>query len=62
MSHDKAENAINAGIKNGTAGKLNSNQDVRKYAHDAYNEAGLTNAQIKSRMAQKDAGHIVAKK
>ena len=61
MSHDKAENAINAGIKNGTAGKLNSNQDVRKYAHVVYKDAGLTNAQIKSRMAQKDAGHIVAK-
>ena len=62
MSYDKAENAINTGIKNGTAGKLQSNQDVRKYAQDVYKEAGLTNAQIKSRMAHKDAGHIIPKK
>ena len=63
MSHGygKESHAINEGIKGGDAGKLKSNQDVRKYAHGVYKESGLTNAQIKSRMAHKDAGHIVAK-
>jgi len=63
MSHGygKESHAINEGIKGGDAGKLKSNQDVRKYAQGVYKESGLTNAQIKSRMAQKDAGHIIAK-
>jgi hypothetical protein len=56
MSHGygKESHAINEGIKGGDAG-------VRKYAQGMYKESGLTNAQIKSRMAQKDAGHIIAK-
>jgi hypothetical protein len=63
MSHGygKESHAINEGIKGGDAGKLKSNQDVRKYAQGVYKDAGLTSAQIKSRMAQKDAGHIIAK-
>jgi hypothetical protein len=63
MSHGygKESHAINEGIKGGDAGKLKSNQDVRKYAQGVYKDAGLTNAQIKSRMAHKDAGHIIAK-
>ena len=63
MSHGygKESHAINEGIKGGDAGKLKNNQAVREYAHDKYEEAGLTAAQIKSRMDAKDAGHIVAK-
>ena len=53
--------AINAGLKGGDAGKLKNNQAVRKYAHDKYEEAGLTKSQIQKRMANKDAGHIISK-
>lgn len=59
--YGKESHAINEGIKGGDAGKLKSNQAVREYAHNTYKEAGLTAAQIKSRMAKKDAGHIIAK-
>ena len=57
MSHGygKESHAINEAIKGGDAGKLKSNQDVRKYAHGVYKDAGLTTTQIKSRMAHKDA-------
>jgi hypothetical protein len=43
MSHGygKESHAINEGIKGGDAGKLKSNQDVRKYAHGVYKDAGL---------------------
>jgi hypothetical protein len=62
MSYGKESHAINEGIKGGDAGKLKNNQAVREYAHDKYKEAGLTAAQIKSRMDAKDAGHIICGK
>ena len=61
MSYGKESNMINEGLKGGNAGKLNNNQAVRNYAYNVYKDAGLTNTQIKDRMAHKDAGHIIAK-
>ena len=52
---------INQGIKKGDAGKLPNNQAVRNYAERKYYGSGLTMAQVKERMARKDAGHIVAR-
>jgi hypothetical protein len=54
------DKAINRGIKNGDAGRLNSNQDVRSYAYDKYREMGLSASEAQARMDQKDAGHIKA--
>ncbi len=63
MSHGygKESHAINEGIKGGDIGKVHSRREVRNYAHGVYKDAGLTEAQIKSRMANKDVGHIIAK-
>ena len=61
MSYGKYSIAINKGIRDGDAGKLNNNQAVREYAYNKYKEMGLNTKQAQARMDNKDAGHIIAR-
>lgn len=61
MPYGKYSVAINNGIKNGDAGRLNNNQAVRNYAYNQYKDMGLNTPQANDRMDRKDAGHIVAR-
>lgn len=52
---------INQKIKNGGAPSFNKNKDVRDFALQEYKASGLKKNEIKKRMNNKDAGHIIAK-
>ena len=52
---------INRKIRDGEAPPLRNNADVRAFAKGEYEAAGRSGSEIECRMAQKDAGHIVAK-
>lgn len=61
MSYGQYSIAINHGIRDGDAGRLNNNQAVRDYAYNKYKEMGLNSREAHERMDHKDAGHIIAR-
>lgn len=52
---------INEKIRDGQAPDLRRNEDVRAFARSEYKAAGYSGKDVERRMAQKDAGHIVAR-